>query len=67
MGKIVLKKKSETDLENLSTMPDTTIDMTDNPELDASFFENAEFHLLPLSTPMVRFHIKREITAYGTD
>jgi uncharacterized protein (DUF4415 family) len=45
MSGYVSKKKSETDWENLSKMPDTAINMTDNPELDASFFENAELRM----------------------
>ena len=40
-----LKKKSQTNWENLATMPDSAINLTDNPELDASFFENAELRL----------------------
>jgi hypothetical protein len=42
-------KKSETEWQYLSTMPDTAIDMTDNPELGASFFENAKLRMLPIS------------------
>jgi uncharacterized protein (DUF4415 family) len=45
MSKIDLKKKSEADWQYLSTMPDTAIDMTDNPELDAPFFENAKLRM----------------------
>lgn len=35
------KKTSKTDWERLSTMTDKEIDLTDSPELDDSFFENA--------------------------
>jgi uncharacterized protein (DUF4415 family) len=45
MNKTVSKKKSETNWENLAIMPDSAIDLTDTPELDASFFEKAELRL----------------------
>jgi uncharacterized protein (DUF4415 family) len=45
MKKINLKKKSNTSWLNLSTMPDSEIDLSDSPELDTSFFENAQLRL----------------------
>jgi uncharacterized protein (DUF4415 family) len=45
MSKTVSKKKSETNWENLATMPDSAIDLSDSGELDSSFFENAELRL----------------------
>jgi len=41
----VLKKKSGTDWERLSTMKDEEINLIDSPELDSSFFENATLKL----------------------
>jgi uncharacterized protein (DUF4415 family) len=40
-----LKKSSKTDWERIATMPDSDIDTSDAPELDASFFENAILRL----------------------
>ena len=45
MKKTALKKNSGTNWLNLSTMPDSAIDFSDSPELDASFFENAELRM----------------------
>jgi uncharacterized protein (DUF4415 family) len=45
MNKFVLKKKSETNWENLATMPDSVINLSDSPELGADFFQNAELRL----------------------
>ena len=36
-----LRKQSDTDWERLSTMEDSKIDFSDNPELDHDFFANA--------------------------
>jgi uncharacterized protein (DUF4415 family) len=45
MSKPALRKKSETNWENLATMQDSAINLSDSPELDASFFKNAELRL----------------------
>ena len=45
MSKPALRKKSETNWENLATMQDSGINLSDSPELDASFFKNAELRL----------------------
>jgi uncharacterized protein (DUF4415 family) len=41
----ILKKKSGTNWERLSTMKDEEINFIDSPELDFSFFENAALQL----------------------
>jgi uncharacterized protein (DUF4415 family) len=41
----ILRKKSGTDWERLSTMKDEEIDLIESPELDSSFFENATLQL----------------------
>jgi uncharacterized protein (DUF4415 family) len=45
MSKPASRKKSGTNWENLATMQDSDIDYFDVPELDASFFKNAELRL----------------------
>jgi uncharacterized protein (DUF4415 family) len=45
MSKLDSKKRSKTNWENFATMPDSAINLADSPELDASFFENAELRL----------------------
>jgi hypothetical protein len=40
-----LKKKSDTNWENLATMPDSAIDLSENSELDKLFCNNAELRL----------------------
>lgn len=45
MSKPASRKKSETNWENLAAMQDSDIDYSDVPELDASFFKNAELRL----------------------
>jgi hypothetical protein len=41
------KKQSGTDWERLSTMEDSKIDLSDNPELDHNFFDNATLRKPP--------------------
>ena len=45
MNNATLKKKSATDWKNLTTLPDSAINLTDSPELDMSFFKNGELRL----------------------
>ena len=45
MSKHASRKKSETNWENLATMKDSDLNLSDIPELDASFFNNAELRL----------------------
>jgi uncharacterized protein (DUF4415 family) len=45
MNSSISKKSSATNWENLATMPDSDINLADIPELDASFFKNAEIRL----------------------
>lgn len=40
-----MKKTSKTDINRLSNMDDSQIDLSDIPELDADFFEKAEIRL----------------------
>ena len=45
MKELNLKKKSDTNWEYLSTIPDSSIDLSEIGELDESFFKNAELRL----------------------
>jgi uncharacterized protein (DUF4415 family) len=45
MSKTNSSKRSETNWENLAILPDSAIDLSDNPELEDSFFKNAELRL----------------------
>jgi uncharacterized protein (DUF4415 family) len=45
MRDLNLKKKSNSNWENLATMPDSGIDVSEISELDESFFNNAELRL----------------------
>jgi uncharacterized protein (DUF4415 family) len=45
MSKPASRIKSETNWENLATMQDSDLILSDIPELDASFFKNAELRL----------------------
>jgi uncharacterized protein (DUF4415 family) len=39
------KRQSDTDWERLATMPDSDIDLSDSPELENSFFQNATLRM----------------------
>lgn len=56
----VLKKKSGTDWERLSTMKDEEINLIDNPELDSSFFENATLQL-PVPKKAVNIRLDNDV------
>jgi uncharacterized protein (DUF4415 family) len=56
----VLRKKSGTDWERLSTMKDEEINLIDNPELDSSFFENATLQL-PVPKKAVNIRLDNDV------
>ncbi len=51
---------TNTNWEQLSTMPDNEIDLSDNPELDSSFFDNATLRM-PLTKKAVSLRIDSDI------
>ena len=55
-----LKKHSATNWENLSTLADDEIDLTDSPELDESFFANATLRM-PRSKKAVSLRIDPDV------
>ena len=55
-----LKNRSNTNWERLSTMTDKEIDLSDSPELDDSFFENATL-LMPEPKKSVSLRIDKDV------
>ena len=55
-----LKNQTNTNWERLSTMTDKEIDLSDSPELDDSFFENATL-LMPEPKKSVSLRIDKDI------
>lgn len=54
------KKRSKTDLKKLKSMKDKNIDFTDVPELDKSFFKNAELRL-PQSKSTITIRLDHDV------
>jgi uncharacterized protein (DUF4415 family) len=52
MNKAYSKQKSGTNWEKLAVMPNSEIDLSDNPELDMAFFENAELRMPKAKKPI---------------
>ena len=55
-----IKKTSKTDWERLSTMTDEDIDLSDSPELNDSFFENATL-IMPEPKKSVSLRIDSDV------
>lgn len=54
------KNRSNTNWERLSTMTDKEIDLSDSPELDDSFFENATL-IMPEPKKSVSLRIDKDV------
>jgi uncharacterized protein (DUF4415 family) len=52
MKATVSRKKSGTDWERLATMQDSEIDLSDSPEFDSAFFQNATLRMPQAKNPI---------------